>query len=54
LNTLPQNGLYKLYAPILLNIEPVQGPLYDSVRTSAGWLFDFTKLFIMWPAKSSP
>lgn len=39
INTPVQDGAYRLYAPNLLQINPIRGPLRDLVRMPAIWSF---------------
>ena len=40
LNTSSQAGAYRLYAPSLLQIYLILGPLRDLVKMSASWLLE--------------
>ena len=48
-NTPPQVGAYTLYAPSLLQMYLILGPLRDLVKMSASWSFELTKLVVTHP-----
>ena len=48
-NTPPQAGAYTSYAPSLLQIYLILGPLRDLVKMSASWSFELTKLVATHP-----
>ena len=43
-NTPPQAGAYMFYAPSLLQMYLILGPLRDLVKISVSWSFELTKL----------
>ena len=48
-NTPPQAGAYMLYAPSLLQMYLILGPLRDLVKIFASWSFELTKLVVTHP-----
>ena len=48
-NTPPQAGVYMSYAPSLLQMYLILGPLRDLVKMSASWSFELTKLIATHP-----
>ena len=48
-NTPPQAGAYMSYAPSLLQMYLILGPLRDLVKMSARWSFELAKLVATYP-----
>ena len=47
INTPPQVGAYKSYAPCLLQMYLILGSLTDLVKMSANWSLELTKLVVL-------